>query len=145
MITLSGLGSQLAETPVTPQMQKEIDGFLLSSPHPTSADVAAFLKLYSGGARDSVAMSLVAHGVSPATITSATTFLNTSSGAGGLTKNSIWGMLALASAGACAYHGIKRNNGSIGWGAWWFLMGTIFPVVAPIIAVARKPGFAKPL
>jgi hypothetical protein len=61
-----------------------------------------------------------------------------------ITKNTIWGLLALASAGASGYHGIKRNHGSIGWGVWWFLMGGLFPVFTPIVAIARKPGFAKP-
>lgn len=142
MITLLGLGaSGLAET-VSPTLQKEIDGFLLQSPKPSSADVANFLKLYSGEARNVAAQALIARGISTATIASALTFLNTS---GGLSKNAIWGVLSLASAGACAYHGVKRHNGSIMWGAWWMLMGGIFPVFAPIVAIARKPGFAKPL
>jgi hypothetical protein len=156
MITLLGLGaSGLAET-VSPTLQKEIDGFLLQSPKPSSSDVANFLKLYSNepagyqlpgtapprAQRNVAAQALIARGVATATIASALTFLNTS---GGLSRNSIWGLLSLASAGACAYHGVKRNNGSIAWGAWWMLMGGIFPVFAPIVAIARKPGFAKPL
>jgi hypothetical protein len=116
MINLLGLGaSGLAET-VSPTLQKEIDGFLLQSPKPSSSDVANFLKLYSGEARNVAAQALIARGIAAATIASALTFLNTS---GGLSRNSIWGLLSLASAGACAYHGVKRNNGSIGWGAWW--------------------------
>ncbi|MGH7176614.1 MAG: hypothetical protein ACREJC_04475 [Tepidisphaeraceae bacterium] len=62
----------------------------------------------------------------------------------GITMNSVWGLLALTSASASMYHGIKRNHGSIGWGLWWFLMGGLFPIATPIVAVARKPGFAKP-
>ena len=143
MITLSGLGADAITAPaLSSTLTKEIDGFLLQSPKPTSSDVATFLKLYSGDARNAAAASLIARGVPASAISSAMTFLNTS---GGLSKGSIWGILSLASMAACTYHGIKRNNGSIGWGLWWGFMGTIFPVVAPIVAVARKPGFAKPL
>jgi hypothetical protein len=47
----------------------------------------------------------------------------------------------VASVGAGAYHGYKRNN-SIGWAIWWALMGGLFPVITPAIAVAQ--GFGKP-
>jgi hypothetical protein len=53
------------------------------------------------------------------------------------------GLLATVSMAASAYHGIKRNNGSIPYGIWWGLMGTMFPVITPTIAVAQ--GYAKPL
>lgn len=52
------------------------------------------------------------------------------------------GILATASMAASAYHGIKRNNGSIPYGIWWGLMGTMFPVITPTIAIAQ--GYAKP-
>lgn len=61
-----------------------------------------------------------------------------------ITKDTIIGLLVTASAVVSGYHGIKRNHGSIGWGIAWFLMGGIFPVFTPIVAFARKPGFAKP-
>lgn len=54
----------------------------------------------------------------------------------------IWGVLAAASMGASAYHGVKRNHGSIGYGIWWGLMGSLFPVITPAVAVAQ--GFGKP-
>jgi hypothetical protein len=143
MINLLGLSAAApASAPqASVDLTREIDGFLLQSPKPSSSDVANFLKLYSGEARNVAAQALIARGIVASTLT-ALTFLNTS---GGLSRNSIWGLLSLASAGACAYHGVKRNNGSIGWGVWWMLMGGIFPVFAPIVAIARKPGFAKPL
>jgi hypothetical protein len=50
--------------------------------------------------------------------------------------------LAVASSAACAYHGYKRNNGSVGWAIGWWLLGGLLPVVAPVIAVAQ--GYAKP-
>ena len=54
----------------------------------------------------------------------------------------VWGALAVASMAASAYHGVKRNRGSIGYGIWWGVMGSLFPVITPTIAVAQ--GFAKP-
>lgn len=53
----------------------------------------------------------------------------------------IFGALALASVAASAYHGVKRNGGSIGWGAVWGAAGAAFPVITPAIAAAQ--GFAK--
>ena len=47
-----------------------------------------------------------------------------------------------ASMALCAYHGYKRNN-SVGWAIAWGLMGTMFPIIAPVIAFAE--GFAKPI
>lgn len=41
---------------------------------------------------------------------------------------------------AGAYHGYVRNQ-SIGWGIWWALMGTFFPVLTTTFAVAQ--GFNK--
>lgn len=48
--------------------------------------------------------------------------------------------LSLASAGASAYHGYKRND-SVGWAVAWGLLGGIFPVITPAIALAQ--GFGK--
>lgn len=48
--------------------------------------------------------------------------------------------LIAASVGISAYHGVKRNNGSIGWGLWRAAMGGIFPVVTPAIAIAQGLG-----
>jgi hypothetical protein len=51
------------------------------------------------------------------------------------------GVLVTASVAASAYHGYKRNQ-SIGWAVWWALMGGLFPVITPAIAVAQ--GFGDP-
>lgn len=53
----------------------------------------------------------------------------------------VWGIAALLSAGASAYHGYKRND-SVGWAVVWGLLGSLFPVITPAIALAQ--GFAKP-
>ncbi len=40
-----------------------------------------------------------------------------------------------------AYHGLRRNRGSIGWGLAWGVAGRLFPFLVPALAVAQ--GFAK--
>lgn len=50
------------------------------------------------------------------------------------------GIIEVASIAASAYHGYKRNN-STGWAIWWGLMGGLFPIITPAIAVAQ--GFGK--
>ena len=132
MLQLQGLGA--ADT-----FDQEVERFLSWTPHPTSTEVANFLKLFSAAQRDEVGRRLVAHGVSSSTVASAMTWLNTAS-SWAPHKNKVFGVLAMASAAVSAYHGYKRNE-SIGWGVWWFIMGSIFPVVTPVIGVAQ--GFGK--
>ncbi len=50
------------------------------------------------------------------------------------------GTLQLASIGASAYHGYKRNN-SVGWAIGWGLLGGLFPIITPAVAFAQ--GFGK--
>lgn len=54
----------------------------------------------------------------------------------------LWGLLHAASVGVSVYHGTKRND-SIGWGLWWGLMGAMFPIVTPAVAVAQGLGERK--
>ncbi len=56
--------------------------------------------------------------------------------------SAVWGAASTASGIACAYHGVKRNNGSVGWGVAWFFLGSMFFPIVPAIAVAQ--GFGKP-
>lgn len=56
------------------------------------------------------------------------------------TSMRIWGWLSTASMAASTYHGYKRT-GSVGWALGWGILGAIFPVVTPAIAVAQ--GFGK--
>ena len=53
----------------------------------------------------------------------------------------IYSLLVVASTAASAYHGYKRND-SVGWAIVWGLLGGVFPVITPAIAVAQ--GFAEP-
>ena len=132
MITLYGLGA-------SPDPATAISGFLSTAPTPTSAQIGDFLKLFQEPARSEIAQGLVAAGVDSTKVAAASQFLKTS---GTISKQAIFGLLSVASAAASGYHGIRRNHGSIGWGAWWFFMGGLFPILAPVIGVAQ--GFAKP-
>ncbi len=51
-------------------------------------------------------------------------------------------LLIVMSAGFSAYHGYKRNRDNVGWGFGWGALGTLFPVIVPIVAIAQ--GYAKP-
>ncbi len=50
--------------------------------------------------------------------------------------------VSIASSIGCAYHGFKRNKGSIGWTLVWGALGAWFPVITLPIAVFQ--GYAKP-
>jgi len=51
-----------------------------------------------------------------------------------------WAVLSTASMAASAFHGYRRNQ-TVGWALWWGLMGGMFPVITPTIALAQ--GFGK--
>lgn len=50
------------------------------------------------------------------------------------------GVISTVSMAASAYHGYKRND-SVGWAIGWGLLGALFPIITPTIAVAQ--GFGK--
>lgn len=129
---------QLRGLGIASDVQAAVTGFITSTPNPTSAQITSFLQLFADSqAQSDAAAALVAAGISPTTVASATTFLSSTSG---LTASTIWGALTVASAAASGYHGYRRNQ-SIGWASFWFLMGGIFPVFTPVIALAQ--GFGK--
>lgn len=51
--------------------------------------------------------------------------------------------LSTVSMVASAYHGVKRNRGSVGYGILWGVAGALFPIITPGIALAQ--GYAKPV
>lgn len=126
---LMGLGDLIAE----------VDGFLLRAPKPSSSQLAEFLKLYAGEARNEAARALIAKGASPAAVSSALTWLDTSSR---LNWSAVWGVLSTASAAASAFHGYRRNQ-SIGWAVIWGIMGGVFPIFTPVVALAQGYGRRK--
>ena len=131
----AGLGADALDT--------EIDGFLLKAPNPSATDVSNFLKLYPKGQREEVSRRLIARGVTASAVSGALTWLDAADSWGlssPSTRSTLWGIASIASGAASAYHGYKRNN-SIGWGVWWFIMGSMFPVITPVIGLAQ--GFGK--
>lgn len=55
------------------------------------------------------------------------------------------GVLSLGSGILSAYHGYRRDRGSVGSAFGWFILGAMFPVVTPAAAFLSNPkGFAKP-
>lgn len=126
--TLLGLGDLAAD----------VDGLLLRAPSPSAIELAGFLRLYAEGEpRNAAARALIAKGVSPANIADALSAVRISSS---IKWGRVWGVLALASSAAGAYHGYRRNQ-SIGWALWWSIAGGIFPVFTPALALAQ--GFGK--
>lgn len=122
-----------------PSVDEEIDGLLLRAPRPTQADIIDFLKLYTEGEpRNIAARTLIIRGISPVIVSGALSHLQT---VGVFNHKNVMKALVLASALASGFHGFKRNSGSIGWGLWWFVMGSIFPIVTPALGFAQ--GFAK--
>jgi hypothetical protein len=61
----------------------------------------------------------------------------------GNTSTFFWGVVDAASIGVSAYHGYKRNNGSVGWALGWGLLGGLFPIITPAIAFAQGIGKRK--
>jgi hypothetical protein len=56
-----------------------------------------------------------------------------------------WAVASTMSMAASAYHGYRRNsNGAhpVAWALTWGILGAMFPVIVPFIAVAE--GFGKP-
>ena len=130
-----------------PPMSSDIQLFLMRRPDPSTAEVVEFLRAYPYPRRLQIMNELMAAGVDPKTVGSASTFLASMASLHGATvdgaMNKVWGFIALASAAASGYHGVKRHRGSVAWGAAWFLLGGVFPVLTPVVAVAQ--GYAKPM
>ena len=58
------------------------------------------------------------------------------------TSVAVWGVASTVSMAVSAYHGVKRNRGSVGSGIAWGAAGAMFPIITPAIALAQ--GYAKP-
>lgn len=119
-------------------LSSEIDGFLLNTPNPNSHDVVSFLKFYRGQDRLCAAQALVARGLNAHMVMAALRHL----GFTGMLPGAIFGFFSLLVASATAYHGVRRNHGSVLSGVVWFAAGSLFPVLASIVAIGQ--GYAKP-
>jgi hypothetical protein len=118
---------------------------IASSPGPNIQDILAIIP--TDAERREVAALAVARGADAFWIQRALDGLETKQSWKALNQplpmpaRIIWGVLSTASFAACVYHGYKRNN-SVGWAIGWGVLGAIFPVITPTIAVAQ--GFGKP-
>ena len=54
-----------------------------------------------------------------------------------------WRVASLSGTAIGAYHGYKRNQGSVGWAIGWALLGGLFPVITVPIAFAQGIGDPK--
>jgi len=53
----------------------------------------------------------------------------------------VYQVVGTVSMAVSAYHGYKRDD-SVGWAIGWGLLGGLFPIITPVVAVAQ--GYAKP-
>jgi hypothetical protein len=53
----------------------------------------------------------------------------------------VWGAISTLGTGLGAYHGYKRNGGSVGWAIGWGLLGGLVPIITVPVALAQ--GFGK--
>lgn len=105
-----------------------------------AGDIADAMKLLTKDERDKLGAKLIALGVLASTVGAGKMLAKTADP--GFKRNlAIYGVLSTVSMAASAYHGYKRND-SIGWALWWGFMGSMFPVITPVIGVAQ--GFGKP-
>lgn len=62
-----------------------------------------------------------------------------------LSRSSNWwwfaGILSMVSSGLSTYHGYRRH-GTVGAAIGWGILGAIFPVITPAVALAQ--GFGRP-
>ena len=105
----------------------------------TQTDMIAILETINEGDRREIAQMAIARGGDAYWIGESLDRVSARTGYG-VNRSKVWAILATASLGASVYHGYKRNS-SVGWALWWGLMGGLFPVVTPAIAVAQ--GFGK--
>jgi hypothetical protein len=122
------------------KLDSEIDGLLLAHPKPRSTEIVNFLRLYSAGDRTVVAQALIARGVAPGVISSSLSWLEAE---GKWNVSAIKNVLTVAAAGAAAFHGYRRNRGSIGWSIAWFFSALVAPVITTAVAFAMGFGRAK--
>lgn len=150
---LMGLGAipddqarAIAETFAAESRSLAWSGF---SPQPLAEKFARVLQPYDVESRNKILSAfLKLDGYAPL-VTHVNAALATSSGASRIdwqsprvrTGATIWSAVSLASSVASVYHGYKRNQ-SVGWAIVWGIMGALFPIITPVVAVAQ--GYGKP-
>ena len=97
-------------------------------------DIAAAMDVLSAEDRERLAEHLITVGVAPQEVRAALSMAKSPDRF--KTNLAIFGVLSTLSMAVSLYHGYARNN-SLGWGLWWGLMGTLFPVATPVVALAQ--------
>ena len=111
-----------------------VAALLKRTPAPSPADLTSLFQGLPRGLWSQASTDLVTAGIPGSIIRAAMyTALKTE-------LDWVKGALVLLSAAASGYHGARRN-GSIFWGAWWFIMGMTFPVFTPVVALAQ--GYSR--
>jgi hypothetical protein len=136
MLTSTVLGLGALDTTT----QSQVVAFAKTPQSNFIANIAAFLSLYEAEHRAEIGAALVAAGVASSSVAAALQQL--AQATRGWRPSPLYSVLATLSAAASGYHGMKRNNGSVGWGVVWFFLGGFFPVLVPGVALVQ--GFAKP-
>lgn len=114
----------------------------ISNNIPQGALISLF-KLYNRNTQDKLAAAMLAAGGNRDTVMGALELVRDQGFLGPYKQYAwAWGLLSTASAALSGYHGYKRNN-SVGWAIGWFVLGSFFPVVTPVIAVAQGYGKRK--
>lgn len=147
LMGLAGLGDATAEeTPsaaatrilglAAEEQHAAIDAWL-NAARRTGAEVGSFSRALQTGSADlaDYAMNIYA------TLVQDPSYGATQSALSQLSPTVRWTLVVIGlTAGAIsAYHGYKRNN-SLGWGVWWYLMGTWFPFITLPVAFAQGYG-----
>lgn len=124
---------------------EEIADSISAQAFATTAGIQSAMAILSQDDRQTLAELLLARGVDSSRVRNA---LESLAPAGeeeyfGYSKRgwAIYAAVSTVSMAVSAYHGYKRND-SIGWALAWGLLGSLFPVITPVIAVAQ--GFGKP-
>lgn len=126
---------------------KDIGENLASSALTSTAGVAAALRPFSAEDRQTIIASFLAFSGSPTQVARATRILASEASSKGLSPSDkrklriAWSVLGTASMAASAFHGYRRNQ-SIGWALAWGVLGGVFPVLTPAVALAQ--GFGQP-
>lgn len=110
-------------------------GLLAKNPDPSTSDLVSFLSLLSTEEREVAERALIAGGAAPTNVLAARAEI-------GSKARARWKNYAtIAAAGAAGFHGYRRND-SLVWGLSWFVLGTLFPIVTNVVALAQ--GFGQP-
>jgi hypothetical protein len=134
---VSILGFALGD-PTPADLQATAAALVRSGPVSTLSAKAYYLVLPKKSWGDA-GLALINAGVTPAIVYEG---MRLAKEASKIPWKTIAGVAPVASAAISGFHGARRND-SIGWGAWWFTMGLIFPIFTPIVGVAQGLGKRK--